>query len=142
MTEIPPRLIRGLHEACLVAVVAFIGRCFFQGTIQVGERKEGCDTNDRAHSAFPSFTHLIPRVHIDVSPPAAMSQEQLRFRVPDVAFRVLIVGRENAGKTSILKRVCETTESPKIYRVRNGRHAEHGSQREMTDLHPHEQVLP
>ncbi|KAF8552618.1 hypothetical protein OG21DRAFT_1415761, partial [Imleria badia] len=35
-------------------------------------------------------------------------------------FRVLIVGRANAGKTSILKRVCETTESPKIYRVRDG----------------------
>ncbi|KAF8554433.1 hypothetical protein OG21DRAFT_1095134 [Imleria badia] len=49
-----------------------------------------------------------------------MSQEQLRFRVPNIKFRVLIVGRANAGKTSILKRVCETTESPKTYRVRNG----------------------
>ncbi|KAI9464868.1 GTP-binding protein [Boletus coccyginus] len=47
-----------------------------------------------------------------------MSQERLRFRVPNVKFRVLIVGRANAGKTSILQRVCETTESPKIYRVR------------------------
>ncbi|KAF8551296.1 hypothetical protein OG21DRAFT_1605411, partial [Imleria badia] len=49
-----------------------------------------------------------------------MSQEPLRFRAPDIKFRVLIVGRANAGKTSILKRVCETTESPKIYRNRNG----------------------
>ncbi|KAF8130886.1 hypothetical protein K438DRAFT_1425062, partial [Mycena galopus ATCC 62051] len=32
-------------------------------------------------------------------------------------FRVLIAGRANAGKTSILQRVCDTTESPKIYRV-------------------------
>jgi hypothetical protein len=31
-------------------------------------------------------------------------------------FRVLIVGRANAGKKSILQRVCETTESPIIYR--------------------------
>jgi hypothetical protein len=31
-------------------------------------------------------------------------------------FRVLVMGRANAGKTSILQRVCETTESPKIYR--------------------------
>ena len=46
-----------------------------------------------------------------------MSQQHLRFRVPDVKFRVLIVGRANAGKTSILQRVCETRESPKIYRV-------------------------
>ncbi|KAF8259475.1 hypothetical protein EI94DRAFT_1615843, partial [Lactarius quietus] len=31
-------------------------------------------------------------------------------------FRVLIVGRANAGKTTILQRVCDTTESPTIYR--------------------------
>ncbi|KAJ6616310.1 hypothetical protein B0H10DRAFT_1879181, partial [Mycena sp. CBHHK59/15] len=37
--------------------------------------------------------------------------------LPDVQFRVLIAGRANAGKTSILQRVCETTQSPEIYRV-------------------------
>ncbi|KAH9172532.1 hypothetical protein EDB89DRAFT_1851056 [Lactarius sanguifluus] len=35
---------------------------------------------------------------------------------PNIQFRVLIVGRANSGKTSILQRVCETTESPMIYR--------------------------
>ena len=39
-------------------------------------------------------------------------------RAPDVRFRVLIIGRANAGKTSILQRVCDTTESPVIYRSR------------------------
>jgi 50S ribosomal subunit-associated GTPase HflX len=29
-------------------------------------------------------------------------------------FRVLIIGRANAGKTTILQRVCNTTEQPKI----------------------------
>ena len=48
-----------------------------------------------------------------------MNQELLRFRVPNVKFRVLIVGRANAGKTSILKRVCETTESLKVYRIKD-----------------------
>ncbi|KAJ7882037.1 hypothetical protein B0H14DRAFT_1492273 [Mycena olivaceomarginata] len=38
-------------------------------------------------------------------------------RLPDIRFRVLIAGRANAGKTSILQRVCDTTESPKTYRV-------------------------
>ncbi|KAH8986670.1 hypothetical protein EDB86DRAFT_3048667 [Lactarius hatsudake] len=41
---------------------------------------------------------------------------QPRRRIPEVQFRVLIIGRANAGKTSILKRICETTESPVIYR--------------------------
>jgi hypothetical protein len=43
--------------------------------------------------------------------------DQSRPRVPDVQFRVLIIGRANAGKTSILQRVCDTTESPEIFRT-------------------------
>ncbi|KAF8263135.1 hypothetical protein EI94DRAFT_622062 [Lactarius quietus] len=45
-----------------------------------------------------------------------MDTEQTRRRIPKFEFRVLVVGRANAGKTSILQRVCETTESPTIYR--------------------------
>ena len=30
-------------------------------------------------------------------------------------FRILIIGRANAGKTTLLKRVCNTTEDPRIY---------------------------
>jgi GTPase SAR1 family protein len=30
-------------------------------------------------------------------------------------FHVLIIGRANAGKTTILQRVCNTTEQPKIF---------------------------
>jgi hypothetical protein len=47
---------------------------------------------------------------------APMDTQQPRRRIPKVQFRVLIIGRANAGKTSILQRVCETTESPVIYR--------------------------
>jgi septin family protein len=41
-------------------------------------------------------------------------------RLPKIDFRVLIIGRANTGKTAILQRVCETTESPIIYQG-NGR---------------------
>ncbi|TFK57861.1 hypothetical protein BDN72DRAFT_884328, partial [Pluteus cervinus] len=30
-------------------------------------------------------------------------------------FRILVIGRANAGKTTLLKRVCNTTEEPSIY---------------------------
>ncbi|KIJ91607.1 hypothetical protein K443DRAFT_685866, partial [Laccaria amethystina LaAM-08-1] len=39
--------------------------------------------------------------------------ENLRRRAR--RFRVLIIGRANAGKTTILQRVCNTTEQPKIF---------------------------
>jgi GTP-binding protein EngB required for normal cell division len=45
------------------------------------------------------------------------AQENLP-RVPDnVKFHMLIIGRANAGKTTILQRVCGTTESPDVCRV-------------------------
>jgi len=37
--------------------------------------------------------------------------------VLNVQFRVLIIGKANAGKTSILQRVCDTTDSPEIYSI-------------------------
>ena len=30
-------------------------------------------------------------------------------------FRILVIGRANAGKTTLLKKVCETTDEPRIY---------------------------
>jgi hypothetical protein len=45
-----------------------------------------------------------------------MDTAQTRRPLPTFQFRVLVIGRANAGKTSILQRVCETTESPTIYR--------------------------
>ncbi|KAH8995702.1 hypothetical protein EDB92DRAFT_1845570 [Lactarius akahatsu] len=47
---------------------------------------------------------------------APMDPQQPPRRIPKIKFRVLIIGRANAGKTSILQRVCDTTDSPIIYR--------------------------
>jgi len=44
------------------------------------------------------------------------AQQDIALRI-EVKFRVLIIGRANAGKTTILQRVCDTTESPEIYRL-------------------------
>jgi len=46
-----------------------------------------------------------------------MGAQQSLPRVPhDIKFRVLVIGRANAGMTSILQRVCDTMESPEVYR--------------------------
>ena len=33
-------------------------------------------------------------------------------------FRILVLGRSNAGKTSLLQRVCNTTELPEIFNAK------------------------
>ena len=43
-------------------------------------------------------------------------QQAPGHRLPNIRFRVLIIGRANSGKTSILQRVCDTTQSPIIRR--------------------------
>ena len=53
--------------------------------------------------------------------------EQTHRRIP-IQFRILVIGRANAGKTSILQRVCDTTESPTIYR-----RGENGGMEEVRD---------
>jgi len=48
---------------------------------------------------------------------APMGTKRTRRTIPDLQFRVLVLGRANTGKTTILQRVCNTTESPTIYRM-------------------------
>ena len=122
MSEITPRLIRIStgwpgHLDRPYGSMAF--DCVI-GTIRVGERNEGSDATVHA-PRFPCSPIPLPASTstFDLHHLATMSQKQLNFRVPDIKFRVSIVGRANAGKTSILQRVCGTTESPKIYRVTN-----------------------
>ena len=37
------------------------------------------------------------------------------FQAKYTHFRILVIGRANAGKTTLLQRVCNTTEDPCIY---------------------------
>jgi len=42
-------------------------------------------------------------------------EEAAELRAKYTRFRILVIGRANAGKTTLLKRVCNTTEEPSIY---------------------------
>jgi len=59
-------------------------------------------------------------------PPHVMASTRPTSRFSYIKFRVLIIGRANAGKTSILQRVCDTTESPVAYRIVEGRREQVG----------------
>ena len=37
------------------------------------------------------------------------------LRAKYTRFRILVIGRANAGKTTLLQRVCNTTDDPCIY---------------------------
>ena len=41
------------------------------------------------------------------------------LRAKYTRFRILVIGRANAGKTTLLQRVCNTTEDPCIYDENN-----------------------
>jgi len=68
-----------------------------------------------------SFPH-IAEPSVAPVPPATPAptvtnelDEAAKLRAKYTRFRVLVIGRANAGKTTLLKRVCNTTEEPSIY---------------------------
>jgi septin family protein len=85
-------------------------------------------TRSLPKSIAPSTTRAIPNTiaptgttRVIPNPIAPTATKRTR-QIPNLRFRVLVVGRANAGKTSILQRVCDTTESPMIYR--QGKHGQ------------------
>jgi hypothetical protein len=74
-------------------------------------------SNFAADSRAPCFRPLATAV-FHLTHIAVMATQQIPPNVPfEVKFRILIIGRANAGKTTILQRICDTTESPKVYRA-------------------------
>ena len=48
-----------------------------------------------------------------------MTMSDRDVRAAYTRFRILVIGRANAGKTTLLQRVCNTTEDPCIYNKNN-----------------------
>jgi len=44
--------------------------------------------------------------------------QAIDFRSKCKRFRILVIGRANAGKTTLLKKVCKSTEDPEIFTPR------------------------
>jgi predicted GTPase len=73
------------------------------------------------HKVHQRCTELIERTDKELSGAVTLmllaAQENLPPVPDNVKFRVLIIGRANSGKTSVLQRVFDTTESPEVYKV-------------------------
>ena len=50
--------------------------------------------------------------------PTTNPEEAAELRAKYTHFRILVIGRANAGKTTLLKRVCNTKEDPVYNMVR------------------------
>ena len=71
------------------------------------------------------LSHVIWRSSSESSHPLAQRSSIMNDRNPYdlrekyTRFRILVIGRANAGKTTVLQRVCNTTEDPCIYDENN-----------------------
>ena len=60
---------------------------------------------------------ILPIIRINPRDMADLAMADIRSRIP--SFRILIIGKANAGKTTILRKICETTDTPTVVN-RNG----------------------
>ena len=49
------------------------------------------------------------------NPTGKAKEHESEYRSKYRCFRILIIGRANAGKTTILQKVCNTMEDPEIF---------------------------
>ena len=66
-------------------------------------------------------SHAVARTLFLPSPTATIMSDRNPYdlRATYTRFRILVIGRANAGKTTLLQRVCNTTEDPCIYDENN-----------------------
>ena len=73
-----------------------------------------CQKSSHAYytaAAFPLSLYPPTTTMSDLNP--------YELRAKYTRFRILVIGRANAGKTTLLQRVCNTTEDPCIYDENN-----------------------
>ena len=63
-----------------------------------------------------SFTHSFPTYRSYNTPlPPIMMTKAIDLRSKCSHFRILVIGRANAGKTTLLKKVCNSVNDPEIF---------------------------
>ena len=68
-----------------------------------------------SHSNSPSAVSVPPATPAPAVTIGPDEAAKLRAKYKYTRFRILVIGRANAGKTTLLKRVCNTIEEPSIF---------------------------
>ena len=69
-----------------------------------------------------AFSRSFPRLYLHSASPATTimsDRNPYDLRASYTRFRILVIGRANAGKTTLLQRVCNTTDDPCVYDENN-----------------------
>ncbi len=82
--------------------------------------KEAKGFRDRLKKVFGLGSQSTPPADLapTVSTITTNPEEAAKLRAKYTHFRILVIGRANAGKTTLLKRVCKTNEDPVYSKVR------------------------
>ncbi|KAI6137576.1 hypothetical protein BKA82DRAFT_4285163 [Pisolithus tinctorius] len=73
-------------------------------------------SEESADTPVPVHTEEVPTVSTSVQPTFRLDPAEARKNISRVRrFRILVMGRANAGKTTILQRVCNTTDQPENF---------------------------
>ncbi|KAI6140858.1 hypothetical protein BKA82DRAFT_4207389 [Pisolithus tinctorius] len=71
---------------------------------------------ESADTPVPVHTEEVPTVSASARSRFRLDPAKAREHIDRIKrFRILVMGRANAGKTTILKRVCNTTDEPEIF---------------------------
>ena len=82
---------------------------------------------ETAVSTGTEDTHHIDPAQVAIVPPSIeadfrLDPAQVKEHFDRIGrFRILVIGRSNAGKTTLLQRVCNTTELPEIFNAHGER---------------------
>ena len=98
-------------------------RVFEDNNTDVEDEGEVVDMEDYCHEPLSLLNHtvLLQCSHTSFKlPTTTMSNREIYdLRAKYTRFRILVIGRANAGKTTVLQRVCNTTEEACIYDENN-----------------------
>ena len=70
-------------------------------------------------AAWLECTEVFPQSLFNPPTTIMSDRDAYDLRATYTRFRILVIGRANAGKTTLLQRVCNTTEDPCIYDENN-----------------------